>query len=192
MLAPFGVGAVAREVFEDFFAYDWADERDDYGEEWFNITGMVRGRLITVTYTIREANFASFPPARPNHGNAAATMSKKINKASETFDWSRFDAMTDEDVHAAALADPDARPWTEEQLAKAKRTPRVKVVRRVLKLTQEQFAEQFRIPLGTLRDWEQGRKEPDQAARSYLFVIASDPDAVRQALKRVRQHEAAE
>ncbi len=45
---------VASEVFEDFFAYEWADEREDYGEERFNITGLVRGRLITVTYTIRE------------------------------------------------------------------------------------------------------------------------------------------
>ena len=119
-------------------------------------------------------------------------MSKKISKASETFDWSRFDALTDDEVHAAALADPDAQPWTEDQLAKAKHTPRVKIIRRVLKLTQEQFAEQFGIPLGTLRDWEQGRKEPDQAARSYLLVIASDPGAVRYALKRIRQHEAAE
>jgi putative transcriptional regulator len=114
-------------------------------------------------------------------------MSKQTNKASETFDWSRFDAMSDEEVHAAALADPDAQPWTEEQLAKAKRTPRVKIIRRVLKLTQQEFAAQFGIPLGTLRDWEQGRKEPDQAARSYLLVIASDPGAVREALKRAHQ-----
>jgi putative transcriptional regulator len=119
-------------------------------------------------------------------------MSKKTNKASETFDWSRFDALTDEEVHAAALADPDAQPWTGEQLAKAKRTPRVKIIRRVLKLTQEQFAGQFGIPLGTLRDWEQGRKEPDQAARSYLHVIASDPCAVRNALKKAHQPKAAE
>lgn len=48
---------VAREVFEDFCAYEWADKREDYGEERFNITGMVSGRLITVTYTIREAKF---------------------------------------------------------------------------------------------------------------------------------------
>jgi putative transcriptional regulator len=114
-------------------------------------------------------------------------MSRKTNKASETFDWSRFDAMSDEEVHAAALADPDAQPWTEEQLAKAKRTPRVRIIRRALRLTQEQFAAQFGIPLGTLRDWEQGRKEPDQAARSYLLVIASAPGAVREALKRAPQ-----
>ncbi len=64
-------------------------------------------------------------------------MSKKTSEASDQFDWSRFDALTDEEVHAAALADPDAQPWTEERLAKAKRTPRVKIVRRVLKLTRE-------------------------------------------------------
>jgi putative transcriptional regulator len=39
------------------------------------------------------------------------------------------------------------------------------------------------IPVGTLRDWEQGRVEPDQAARAYLKVIAGNPDLVRQLLK---------
>ena len=41
-------------MFEDIYADEWADEREDYGEERFNIVGMVRGRLITVTFTIRE------------------------------------------------------------------------------------------------------------------------------------------
>jgi putative transcriptional regulator len=119
-------------------------------------------------------------------------MSRKTNKASDSFDWSRFDALTEDEVHAAALADPDAQPWTHEQLAEARCTPRVKIIRRALRLTQEEFAEQFGIPLGTLRDWEQGRKQPDQAARSYLFVIASEPGAVRRALKRLLQPEDAE
>lgn len=92
--------------------------------------------------------------------------------------------MTDEEVHIAALSDPDAQPWTEEQLAKGKPMPRIKIIRRAFRLTQEEFAEQFGIPIGTLRDWEQGRKEPDQAARSYLKVIANDPEGVRKALRR--------
>lgn len=63
-----------------------------------------------------------------------------------------------------------------------RRVPQVAVVRRALGLTQEQFSERYRIPIGTLRDWEQGRKEPDQAAQAYLRVIATDPDAVTFAL----------
>jgi len=38
---------------------------------------------------------------------------------------------------------------------------------------QEDFAVRFHIAIGTLRDWEQGRAEPDQAARAYLKVIAT-------------------
>jgi hypothetical protein len=41
-------------------------------------------------------------------------------------DWSRFDAMTDKDRHAAALSDRDARPMTEKDFARMKRTPLVK------------------------------------------------------------------
>ena len=46
----------------------------------------------------------------------------------------------------------------------------------------EEFASRFHIPLGTLRDWEQGRKEPDAAARAYLVVIGRNPAAVSEAL----------
>ena len=56
------------------------------------------------------------------------------------------------------------------------RTPRVKIIRRALDLTQEEFATRYHIPLGTLRDWEQGRATPDQPARAYLKLIAHDPD----------------
>jgi putative transcriptional regulator len=97
-------------------------------------------------------------------------------------DWARFDAMTEAQRHAAALADPDAQPLTPERLARMKRTPRVKVIRRALGLSQEEFATRFQIPLGTLRDWEQGRKDPDAAARAYLVVIGRNPVAVSEAL----------
>ena len=43
-------------------------------------------------------------------------------------DWARLDAMTDEEVTAAALSDPDAQPLTSEQLAKMRRVSRVKVL----------------------------------------------------------------
>ncbi len=91
--------------------------------------------------------------------------------------------MTEEEVEAAAWADPDARPFTDEERAKVKRVPRIKTLRRALRLTQEEFAARYKIPLGTLRDWEQGRSEPDQPARAYLHVIAHDPEGVRRALQ---------
>jgi putative transcriptional regulator len=57
---------------------------------------------------------------------------------------------------AGAGADPDAQPSTEADLKRMPRTPQVKIVRLALELTQEEFAERYHIPLGTLRDWEQG------------------------------------
>jgi putative transcriptional regulator len=90
--------------------------------------------------------------------------------------------MTQAERHAAALNDPDAQPLTPERLALMNRTPQVRVIRRALKLTQEEFSVRFDIPIGTLRDWEQGRKDPDAAARAYLVVIGRNPDAVSAAL----------
>jgi putative transcriptional regulator len=98
-------------------------------------------------------------------------------------DWRRADAMTDAEVHAAAMKDPDARPMTDVEFARAEPVPRTKTLRRALGLTQEQFAARFQIPLGTLRDWEQGVAEPDQAARAYLKAIAGDAAAVQRALE---------
>lgn len=91
--------------------------------------------------------------------------------------------MTEEEIHAAAQADPDARPMTEAELRNARRVKRVKTIRRALQLTQEEFAARYHIPLGTLRDWEQGRSEPDQTAKAYLKVIAANPEAIYQALQ---------
>jgi putative transcriptional regulator len=90
--------------------------------------------------------------------------------------------MTEAQVKAAAMADPDARPMTAEQLRNAKRVPRVKTLRRALGFTQEEFAVRYQIPIGTLRDWEQGRTEPDQPARAYLKIIARDPERVHHML----------
>lgn len=98
-------------------------------------------------------------------------------------DWSRADALTEDQRHAAALADPDAQPLTDADMNCMKQTPRMKIIRRALGLTQEEFAARFHIPLGTLRDWEQGAAQPDQAARAYLRAIAGDPVAVQRALQ---------
>ena len=90
--------------------------------------------------------------------------------------------MTDEEIEAAALADPDAQPLTQGQLAQARPVSRVKALRRTLRMTQEEFAARFHLSLATLRDWEQGRSQPDQAASSYLAVIARHPQLIMETL----------
>lgn len=105
-----------------------------------------------------------------------------IMKKTAKHDWTDFDALSEDRVHAAALGDAEARPLTEDDFKRMKKTPRAKIIRRALGLSQEQFSTRFHIPVGTLRDWEQGRSEPDQAARAYLQVIAHAPDLVRKAL----------
>jgi putative transcriptional regulator len=93
-----------------------------------------------------------------------------------------FRPMSREAVEQAARADRDAQPLTPADLGRMKRTPQVKIVRRALELTQEEFADRYHIPLGTLRDWEQGRAEPDQPTKAYLTLIARDPDHVNRTL----------
>jgi putative transcriptional regulator len=94
----------------------------------------------------------------------------------------RLDAMTDEEITAAAFADPDNPPLTDEQLAQFERVPNVKTIRERLRLTQKQFADMFGLSLSVVRDWEQNRFIPDQAARTLLKVIDRNPEAVKQAL----------
>ncbi|HEY7553113.1 MAG TPA: transcriptional regulator [Hyphomicrobiaceae bacterium] len=99
-----------------------------------------------------------------------------------TSDLARLAAMTDADILAAAKSDPDNPPSTPAQLKRMRRISPAKHLRWKLGLSQSEFAKRFRIPLGTLRDWEQHRSEPDQAAQAYLKVIAADAGFVERAL----------
>jgi putative transcriptional regulator len=98
-------------------------------------------------------------------------------------DWTQLREMTEEEIEAGALSDSDNPPLTDEELKHFRRVPNPKEIRKKLHLTQEQFATRFHLPLGTLRDWEQGTKQPDTAARSYLRVIEKAPQTVMQALE---------
>jgi putative transcriptional regulator len=93
-------------------------------------------------------------------------------------DWAAVAALTDEQIEAAVRDDPDAAPIGFFDLPGFIRIPNVKKLRERLGMTQEEFAAAYRIPVGTLRDWEQGRKFPDATDRAYLAVIARNPKAV--------------
>jgi len=98
-------------------------------------------------------------------------------------DWAAVDALTDEQIEAAVRDDPDAAPIRFFELPGFTPIPNVKRLREKLGLTQEEFAATYRIPVGTLRDWEQARKNPDATARAYLTVIAKNPEAVAEWLR---------
>ena len=91
-------------------------------------------------------------------------------------------ALSEADIEAAAAGDLDNQPMTPEREGQLRPMPHVKTLRRALGLTQEEFSARYHIPLGTLRDWEQGRSQPDQTARAFLAVIARAPKEVAELL----------
>jgi putative transcriptional regulator len=98
--------------------------------------------------------------------------------------WEPIDLAKQATVESVASheIDPDNPPLTEADFNRMRRVPRAKTIRRALMLTQEEFAARYHIPIGTLRDWEQGRTEPDAPAQAYLRVIAADPKGVEEKL----------
>jgi putative transcriptional regulator len=61
--------------------------------------------------------------------------------------------------------------------------PDVRAIREGLGMSQTDFAKAYRIPLATLKGWEQGRRHPDATASAYLSVIAHMPEAAREVLQ---------
>ena len=115
--------------------------------------------------------------ALDSNGTTTRVVSARPNESGT--DWARLAAMTDEEIHRNALEDLDNLPLTDAQLARLRRVPNPADIRAQLGLSQREFAGQFQIALSTLRDWEQGARRPDSAAKAYLRVIAAAPDTVR-------------
>jgi putative transcriptional regulator len=123
-----------------------------------------------------------------NDGTLIDLSTGKPYESDDKTDWERLRNMTEEEIEANALSDPDNPPLTDEELKRFRRVVDARRVRKKLKLTQMQFAETFEIPLGTLRDWEQKGTfiTQNQAAANYLRVIDQNPEAVIEALAAYR------
>ena len=61
--------------------------------------------------------------------------------------------------------------------------PDVRALREELHMSQADFANAYRIPLSTLKGWEQKRRSPDATAAAFLSVIARLPEETRAALQ---------
>jgi putative transcriptional regulator len=82
-------------------------------------------------------------------------------------------------IEAVAIASGKAKPARRF----ASKPVDVAAIRKRLALSQTQFARKFGLPVATVRDWEQGRRNPDSPARTLLKVIASRPESVIAALE---------
>lgn len=102
-------------------------------------------------------------------------------------DLARLDRMTEEELTANALSDPDNPPLTKEELARMRpvnpvKKIDVKSIREKMDLSQEKFASYFGVKVRTLQDWEQHRCTPNQMARNFLLVISKEPRMVQRIL----------
>jgi len=107
--------------------------------------------------------------------------------AEEAREWGKLtpeqeaalDAMTDEDIARQIAEDPDVAPdLTDPEVAKHFRPvpdPDVRLIRAKLDMTQVQFAGTLDVPVGTIRDWEKGRRQPSGPALTLLRLLERDP-----------------
>lgn len=78
--------------------------------------------------------------------------------------------------------DPEDFDVTVEAMERAQRARLIRKTRTNLGLSQSEFAARFRVPVGTLRDWEQARSTAPDFAVAYVRVIGQHPDMVAQAV----------
>jgi putative transcriptional regulator len=171
----------AAAVFADPTRVDFDVSRPEQGEERRKTIGRIGKRLFTVVYTMRARQRGSSRPA-PQTGRRNALMATvrftpdpnnppRLTPEQEA----RLDAMTEEEIEAIAASDPDNPPSTEEELARGVFARDVRLARKTLGLSQEAFAAALGLPVATLRNWEQGRFNPDPAARALVRLVKDDP-----------------
>lgn len=85
-------------------------------------------------------------------------------------------------IFPADPADPEDFDVTAQALDRGQRARLIRRTRTALGLTQAEFASRFRVPVGTLRDWEQARATAPDFAVAYVRVIAQHPDLVAKAV----------
>jgi putative transcriptional regulator len=98
-----------------------------------------------------------------------------MNDMSTTFGKDLIASMEEEAAHAQGRS-AAARVHVVD-------VPDVRAIRKGLGLSQRDFSSTYRIPLATLKGWEQGRRQPDATASAYLSVIAHLPREARDVLR---------
>lgn len=103
---------------------------------------------------------------------------QQLHQQPVKIDHTKIKATTEEDIRRYSIEDGDAQG----NALSIENSVSPQVIRRRVGMTQQQFAAAIRVPLATLRNWEQGRVLPDPAARSLLRIVAKSPQAALSAL----------
>lgn len=94
-----------------------------------------------------------------------------IRRVKARIDRAKIDATTEADIRRHMIEDGQ----DETNLSGFAPVIPPRLLRKRLGMTQMEFARALRIPVSTLRNWEQGRVLPDPAARSLLAIVARNP-----------------
>jgi putative transcriptional regulator len=105
----------------------------------------------------------------------AKALSKAARDALAATDWSKIDAMTDEDLARQIASNPDSAPDMAPDID-------VRAIRRVAAMTRAQFSETYEFSIRTVQEWERGAKKPSGPARTLLRAIKADSEGLRKAL----------
>jgi putative transcriptional regulator len=104
------------------------------------------------------------------------------------FDWSKIEALSDDDILEAIAGDPDTADVSKvpaENWQRLYSLPDIKALRDKLGMSQKDFALAFRISKRTLENWEQGRRRLDGVVSVYLALIAAFPNEIAALVKRL-------
>lgn len=91
------------------------------------------------------------------------------------------------DKISAGLEDAIAFAQGDQTRGRIAKAVDVRAIRKLTAKTQEDFANTYHLPLGTLRDWEQQRRQPDAPARILLAIIQADPEGVAELVAKAEQ-----
>ena len=111
--------------------------------------------------------------------NASTSGNERDKYGMTAEDRRRLETMTDEEITAAALTDPDNPPLSDERLARFRRPALAKRIRHKLHMGRETFAAAYGIPLETLKAWERHEVEPTEVELAYLRLIERDPEMAK-------------
>jgi putative transcriptional regulator len=148
--------------------------------------GEVEGIIVTVVLDVPRSGAAHHQRVASFEGRKTDISMTIVRKSKSQIGKGSIDR-----ARVRRASEDEIAAWKREEgvddalLGPVRYVPNVDVrkVRERLGLSQEEFAHRYRLSLRTIQEWEQGRKQPSEAARVLLFAIARDPKALGRALR---------